>query len=246
MKRILIIGATSSIAEHCARLWAKEPTYFILAARNPEKLSVLATDLQVRSPGSIVESHTPDFLKADHIVDFITDVFAQGGLDIALIAHGVLPDQVHCQQDIVLVQAAIDVNAVSPVLFAESIARRMEAAGYGTLAVIGSVAGDRGRQSNYIYGAAKGLVDRYLQGMRHRFAGTKIHCVLIKPGPTDTPMTTEFRARGARLAPVQKVASDIVTGIASGKSVIYTPRIWRIIMLVIRHVPEFIFVRTRL
>jgi short-subunit dehydrogenase len=246
MKRILIVGATSSIAEHCARLWAKEPAHFFLAARDQGKLSVIARDLKVRSPKSAIETFTPEFQKAEGIDAFIGGVFAEGALDIALIAHGALPDQVQCQQDIALVQAAIDVNAVSPILFAESIARHMEVAGGGTLAVIGSVAGDRGRQSNYVYGAAKGLVDRYMQGMRHRFAATKIRCVLIKPGPTDTPMTADLRVRGVRLAPVDKVASDIVAGIASGKAVVYTPGIWRWIMLVIRHVPEFIFVRTRL
>lgn len=246
MKRILIVGATSLIAEHCARLWAAEPTRFALAARDAAKLAVVAQDLRVRSPQAKIDLHTPSFEDAAAIDEFVGSVFEDGPVDVALIAHGLLPDQARCEHDPALVQRALVINAVSPVLFAEAIARRMEAAGRGTIAVIGSVAGDRGRQSNYVYGAAKGLVERYLQGLRHRFAGTGVRAVLIKPGPTDTPMTAEFRARGVKLAAPERVARDIVTGIEKGRAVVYTPWIWRYIMLAIRHVPEFLFVRTKL
>lgn len=109
------------------------------------------------------------------------------------------------------------------------------------MAVIGSVAGDRGRKSNYVYGAAKGLVSRYMQGLQHRFAGTSVQITLIKPGPTDTPMTSEMKMNGAKLASPVLVAKQIINGIEKGRRVIYTPSKWAIIMLIIRHIPNYIF-----
>ena len=117
----------------------------------------------------------------------------------------------------------------------------MVTANHGTVAVIGSVAGDRGRKKNYVYGAAKGLVTRYVQGLQHRLAGTNVKVVLIKPGPTDTPMTKLQKEQGVKLAPVEDVASAIVAGIEKGTAVVYTPKKWWLIMLVIRHLPAFIF-----
>ena len=147
------------------------------------------------------------------------------------------------ESDLPYAAEALKVDAVSPVLFAEALARRMQEAGKGSVALIGSVAGDRGRRSNYVYGAAKGLVDRYAQGLQHRFSDGKVRVTIIKPGPTDTPMTAQLRAKGARLADPEKVAGDIVAGIQSGRRVVYTPSIWRWIMLVIQHIPSAIFGR---
>jgi hypothetical protein len=243
MQRILIVGATSRIAEHCARLWARQPCRLVLAGRDIARLENIAQDLRVRSPGSDIVCRTPSFEDPAAIDAFVREVFADGGVDVALVAHGNLPDQGRCQEDLALVRAALEVNAVSPVLFAEALAGAMQAAGRGSLAVIGSVAGDRGRRSNYVYGAAKGLVDRYLQGMQHRFAGGPVRVTIIKPGPTDTPMTERLRSSGARLADPARVAQDICAGIASGKHVVYTPGIWRWIMLVIRHIPDRAFAR---
>jgi short-subunit dehydrogenase len=224
MQRILIVGATSRIAEHCSRLWAQTPTHLILAARDAARLTLVAQDLRARSPRSVVETHTPSFGDPAAIDMFVASVVASGPIDVALIAHGQLPDQAACQDDLALLEEALLINAVSPVLYAEAIVRRMEISDWGALAVIGSVAGDRGRQSNYVYGSAKGLLDRYVQGLRHRYAGTGVHCVLVKPGPTDTPMTAALRARGVKLAPVETVAADIVAGIAKGKKSDLHPR----------------------
>jgi hypothetical protein len=109
------------------------------------------------------------------------------------------------------------------------------------LALIGSVAGDRGRKSNYVYGAAKGMVTRYAQGLQHRFTGSAVKVVLIKPGPTDTPMTTHLKAQGAKLTPVEDVAKGIVNAINREQAVAYVPGKWRLIMSVIRHLPGFVF-----
>ena len=126
-------------------------------------------------------------------------------------------------------------------LFAECLATVIQKANQGTIAIIGSVAGDRGRKSNYIYGSAKGLVSRYTQGLQHRFANTPIKVVLIKPGPTDTPMTASFKKRGVKMASPDDVAKSIFDGITKGEALIYAPRKWQLIMLIIQHIPNFIF-----
>jgi hypothetical protein len=162
-------------------------------------------------------------------------------LDIVLIAHGLLPDQAQCQEHLDTAENALRVNGVSAVLFAEGFAKHLQRAGRGTMIVVGSVAGDRGRKKNYVYGAAKAMVDRYVEGLQHRFAATAVKIVLAKPGPTDTPMTARLADRPRKLAPVDAVARQIVDGAAAGKPVIYAPPIWRVIMLVIRHLPRFVF-----
>ena len=240
MKRIVIIGATSSIAEHCARLWAKEPVELTLVGRNQERLDIIATDLKVRSPQSNTSTYLTNFVDPESIKSTVA-ALCSTPVDIILIAHGSLPEQKACQKDLTLCQATIEINAVSPVLFAEAFAQHLENQNYGTLAIIGSVAGDRGRKSNYVYGAAKGLVARYTEGLQHRFANTGVRVVLIKPGPTDTPMTAELKAMGSNMASPNAVAQCIVDGIAKNQRVIYAPKIWSLIMLVIRHLPAFIF-----
>lgn len=243
-KRIVIVGATSAIAEQCARLWvAQSPVDLVLVARNLNKASVIASDLQARSPGSVIEVWQADFLDSASIKNLVNTIAQDKAVDIALIAHGSLPNQKGCEQDLELNQSTLQLNAISPVLFAEAFAMHMEKTNSGTLALIGSVAGDRGRKSNYVYGAAKGLVTRYAQGLQHRFANTGIKVVLIKPGPTDTPMTSHLKKSGANLASVDCVAEEIVSSIESGKRVLYTPKKWSVIMMIIRHLPHFVFKR---
>jgi short-subunit dehydrogenase len=126
-------------------------------------------------------------------------------------------------------------------LFAEAFAKQLAQQGHGTLALIGSVAGDRGRKANYVYGAGKGMVERYTQGLQHRFAYTDIKIVLIKPGPTATPMTAHLPSRG--LAAVDRVACAIVKAIEAGKPVAYVPAKWQLIMLIVQHLPRWIFLK---
>ena len=241
-KRIVIIGATSAIAEQCARVWAREnPSEIVLLGRNKEKLDRISSDLKVRAPNTTITSITGNFLDPTQIQTVVDQLFSNGNVDIALIAHGSLPDQQLCQLDLNLCKEALEVNGISPVLIAEAFAMHMEKANSGTLAVIGSVAGDRGRKSNYVYGAAKGLVTRYIQGLQHRLAETDVKVVLIKPGPTDTPMTAHLKSKGVRLADVNSVASLIVLGIEKGLPVVYAPSRWRVIMLIVIHLPWAIF-----
>lgn len=241
-QKILIIGATSGIAENCARQWAQgQAVHFILVGRNFDKTERVAADLRVRSPQSKVESVQADFLEPSAIQATIDAIFALGPVDTVLIAHGSMPDQAELQNDLAANREVLEINGISPVLFAEACAGKMAKSGAGTLAVISSVAGDRGRKSNYIYGSAKGLVNRYVQGLQHRFAGTGIKVVLIKPGPTETPMTAHLKGKGPALAPVEQVAKAIVRGIDQGCPLVYAPAKWRVIMWVIRHLPPFVF-----
>ena len=241
-KRIVIIGATSAIAERCARLWLKEqPTELTLVGRDAQRIERVATDLKVRNPESKLRIVQASFIDPEAIQATVDEIAQQGRVDIVLIAHGSLPDQSECENDLRANQEALEVNGLSPVLYAEAFAKHMAKNNHGTLALIGSVAGDRGRKSNYVYGAAKGLVTRYAQGLQHRFAGSEVKVILIKPGPTDTPMTAHLKANGLKLADVDEVAQAVVTGINNGVSVIYAPKKWTLIMWVIRHLPQFIF-----
>lgn len=241
-KKIVIIGATSAIAENCARLWLeKQPANLTLVGRNIQCIERVAKDLKVRSPESEIRVLESLFLDAQAINQTAEQIVKFGEVDIVLIAHGSLPEQVSCQEDIQKCREALEINGISPALYAEAFAKQMVKSKHGTIALIGSVAGDRGRKSNYIYGAAKGLIDRYAQGLQHRFAGTEVKVVLIKPGPTDTPMTTHLKSNGIRLANVQSVAKLIIKGIEEGKPTVYAPGKWMLIMMVIRHLPNFIF-----
>ena len=243
-KHIVIIGATSAIAEHCTRLWAMErPASISLVGRHAERLQLIAADIKVRSPDSEVVSITMDFSSATAIQALADSLYAQKPVDLVLIAHGTLPVQQTCQNDLHEAERALYINGLSPVLFAEAFAGKMQQQGYGQIGLIGSVAGDRGRKSNYTYGAAKGMVTRYAQGLQHRLAATRVVVSLIKPGPTDTPMTSEFKTKGARMASVESVAKGIVKGMRAGKTVIYVPGKWQLIMMIIRHLPAVIFNR---
>jgi decaprenylphospho-beta-D-erythro-pentofuranosid-2-ulose 2-reductase len=245
---ILIYGATSRIAHECARAWVRQGHRLALLARDAERLDGVAADLRVLAASrDAVMTAVLEISDEEVIRRSVAQADAEaGGFDIALIAHGWLPDQADSQRDPVQLRQAIEVNALSVAQLCEAIAGIFELRRKGTLAVIGSVAGDRGRQSNYVYGAAKGFVERYCEGLRNRLYPAGVRVVLVKPGPTDTPMTRGMAARPGRLADPADVAADIVRGIERGRSVVYTPAIWRWIMIIIRWIPEAIFVRLKL
>lgn len=240
-KRIAIIGATSAIAEHCARQWAQQgKVELILVGRDQKRLEIVAADLLVRSPNTKIEIVVSNFVDPNVIGKTVDVLFATGPIDIALIAHGTLPEQADCQNNLALNYKTLEINGISPALHAEAFAQHMVILNRGSIAIIGSVAGDRGRKSNYVYGAAKGLVTRYAQGLQHRFAGTEVCVTLIKPGPTNTPMTSAMKGSGAFASP-EDVARLILAGIDAKKAVIYAPAKWWLIMMIIRHLPSFIF-----
>ena len=241
-KKIVIVGATSAIATHAARVWAQRGhAEFVLLGRDASRLNRVAEDLKARGAQNSAQTLVMNFTDPEEIQRVVKKVVSDGAADIVLIAHGSLGEQQRAQHDLVYAQDELMVNGVSAVLFAEAFAAAMESVGRGTLAVIGSVAGDRGRKSNYVYGAAKGLVTRYVQGLQHRFAGSAIKVVLIKPGPTETPMTAALVANGLKAAPVDEVAQSMVAAIDRGTPEVYVPGKWWVIMMVIRHLPRFVF-----
>ena len=156
-----------------------------------------------------------------------------------------MPDQKACEASVELTLREIDTNALSVIALSTLLAQDFAAQGSGTLAVISSVAGDRGRQSNYVYGAAKCMLDLFLQGLRNRLARQGVHVLTIKPGFVATPMTAAF-PKGALWAKPEVIADGIVRAIAAQRDVVYLPGFWRLIMLVIRHIPEAIFKRLSL
>jgi decaprenylphospho-beta-D-erythro-pentofuranosid-2-ulose 2-reductase len=241
IKRIAIIGATSSIAEHCARQWAaQESVELILVGRSQNKLDIVRADLLVRSPKTKIETVVTDFIDPEVIGKTVGSLFANNPIDVALIAHGTLPEQNDCQNHLDLAKSTLEINGISPALYAEAFAQHMSKLNRGSIGIIGSVAGDRGRKSNYVYGAAKGLVTRYAQGLQHRFAAKNVSVTLIKPGPTNTPMTSTMKG-SEKFASPEEVAKLIISGIEEKKAVVYAPAKWWLIMMVIRHLPSFIF-----
>ena len=240
MQKILIIGATSAIAEATARRWAARGAALFLVGRKAERLEQIAADLRVRGAASVACQAQDACARDAHETMLCAAEQAMGGLDVALIAHGSLPDQKACEASVELTLEEIDTNALSVIALLTRLATRFEAQGHGSLAVISSVAGDRGRQSNYVYGAAKGMLTLFLQGLRNRLAKKGVHVLTVKPGFVDTPMTASFK-KGALWASPDAIAQGIVSAIDKKRDVVYLPGFWWLIMTLIRHIPERIF-----
>jgi decaprenylphospho-beta-D-erythro-pentofuranosid-2-ulose 2-reductase len=243
MKRILIIGATSTIASACARLWAAEGCKFFLVARDQAKVMQTAADLSARG-ASETHLHILDVLQtSQHDAMFKHCFQSLGGVDIALLAHGILSDQELCQRDVAAAMLEFDSNASSFVALLTVLAEQMRSRNPGTIAVISSVAGDRGRASNYVYGCAKAAVSAYCEGLRARLAPHGIHVLTIKPGPVATAMTAAMKLPTVVVATPEAVARDITKAINRRVSTLYTPWFWRPIMAVISALPESILRR---
>jgi hypothetical protein len=241
----MIIGATSAIAHATARLWASEENALYLVARDPDKLEAIAQDLETRGAGQL-ETRVMDMLEQQQHQALVEDAVQRlGGLDRVLIAHGTLPDQKACEASVDQTRRELEINCLSTISLVTRMASHFESQGTGTIAVITSVAGDRGRQSNYVYGTAKGALSLFLQGLRNRFYRSNVQVLTIKPGFVDTPMTAAF-AKGLLWAQPERVAADIDKAIRKGKDVIYTPFFWRYIMWIIKAIPESLFKRLSL
>lgn len=243
--RVLIIGATSAIAGETGRAYAEERARLFLTGRNPAKLAAVRDDLRVR--GAVqVDSALLDVTQISHHRQVIDSAIAAlGGLDVVLIAHGLLPDQMRCQQRVADTIDALQVNFTATVALLTELANHFEAQRGGCIAVITSVAGDRGRQSNYVYGAAKGGLERFLQGLRNRMHRFGVAVVTIKPGLVATPMTAAMKKSPLYASP-RRVGRSIRRAIERRRDVVYIPWFWRPLMAVIRSLPERLFKRLNL
>jgi short-subunit dehydrogenase len=245
MRRILIVGAGSAIAEATARIFAERGDALYLVGRNTGVLESIAADLKVRGAGLVgmdvmdagdLRAHLP---MLDRCEQFL------GGLDTVLIAYGTLSDQKACERSAELTALELNNNALSVASLLTPIAARFEQRRTGAIAVISSVAGDRGRSSNYVYGSAKALVTAFLSGLRQRLYGAGVSVITVKPGFVDSPMTAAFR-KGLLWTKPPQIAKGIVRAIDRSSTVVYLPGFWRPIMFIIRAVPEAVFRRLKL
>jgi short-subunit dehydrogenase len=243
--KILILGATSAIAQAYARRRAAEGAAFVLAGRREDRLAAIAADLVACGAASAV-SFVVDLAAIDGIEAAAAALRARFGQpDEVLIAYGVLGEQEKSEQDLALARAAIDTNFTSVALWILALLKERPAGPF-TLIGIGSAAGDRGRASNFIYGAAKGALDRFLEGLAQKYDRTAVRIVMVKPGFVDTPMTAAIPKGGPLWATPDQVAADIARAVNKGKRVVYTPWFWRPIMAIIRHLPWFVFRRLKI
>lgn len=245
MKRIVIVGATSAIAQACAQRWAGSDSRFFLAARNGARLQQIADDLAARGSAAAcwtldiddVGAHAPMWQAAQENL---------GQIDIVLLAPGTLPDQKACEASVERSIREIHTNGMSIVALLTLVANTMERQRSGSIAVISSVAGDRGRPSNYVYGSAKAMVSSFCEGLRARLHKVGVNVLTIKPGFVATPMTAGLALPAPLVSTPERVAADIDAAIAKSRGVLYTAWYWRWIMLVIRSIPVSIFRRLSL
>lgn len=241
--KVCVVGACSAIAQAVVERLLVEGHQLYLVARNQVKWQRLLADLAVRHareiPGEILDAcdvsqHRPLMERAAQAME---------GLDCLFVAHGMLGDQYQDQEHWPSIERTLHCNFSSAASLATAAANRFLAHGTpGLIAVITSVAGDRGRPSNYIYGSAKGALNLFLQGMRARLFRKGIHVLTIEPGFVATPMTAH-RGHGRLFASPEKVARDIARAMRRRKNILYTPCWWQPVMFVIRHIPEWLFKR---
>jgi decaprenylphospho-beta-D-erythro-pentofuranosid-2-ulose 2-reductase len=241
-RHVIILGATSAIAEATARLYAAEHASLVLVGRRADRLEEIAADLRARG-ASDVTVQAEDLAQPSDAGSQLA-VWA-GGRTVSdiLLFYGVLTDQARAETDIAYAREQLQVGFTSAAEWSLAAANLLEAQRSGALIVVGSVAGDRGRQSNYVYGAAKAGLGVLVQGIAHRLAlrNTGARAVLIKPGFVDTPMTDHLPKGGPLWAKPDAVARIIRAAADKGGPVVYAPGLWRLIMLVIRVIPAAIF-----
>ncbi len=244
--RVAVFGATSDIAAAYARLQAARGARLILLGRDPTTLQAAADDLRVRGAAAIV-THVADLADLGALDAAASAAWnAFDGIDVALIAYGTLPDQQLAEQETTAAVRSQMLNFISPCALCGWLANRFEAQRSGTIAVLTSVAGDRGRKSNYIYGAAKGGLQAYLSGLRHRLDAAGVQVLDVRPGFVATKMTAHLPHDGPLWSEPDRIAADISQAVESRRAVLYTPWFWRWIMLVIRCLPRAVLHRTSL
>ncbi len=245
LNKILIFGATSAIAFETAKLFAKDGVSFYLCARSEADLKRLSDDLKVRGAKEVKYS-TFDALDDNLAIKAIDDCLVKyPDLDGLIVAHGVLPDQKLCETNMEEMKQSIHINFINAAVILNYITGYFEKQGKGTIAVISSLAGERGRQSNYVYGSAKAALTSFLSGLRQRLHKSGVKVITIKPGFVDTPMTAHFK-KGLLFVKPEAAAKGIYNAITKEKDVVYLPWFWWWIRMIIIHIPEKIFKKIKL
>ena len=244
-RMIWVLGATSAIAHAYARRRAERGASLLLLGRNEPHLCANAADLIARGATAAV-TRTCDLARPFDYDAVVSDLITSNGApDEVLIAYGTLEKAGRAAHDITYARDLIETNFTSVACWLLAIIARREQTRPLTLVVIGSVAGDRGRARNFVYGAAKSGLDRFVEGLQQTYAGTTLRLVRVKPGFVDTPMTADF-AKGGLWATPERVTADIERAVDRGRAVVYTPWFWWPIMMIIRHLPRFIFHRLKI
>jgi short-subunit dehydrogenase len=246
MKTVLILGANSAMARALARKLAGPQTHLILAGRNLKELELSAADLEIRThaPQPLVAAFNA--LDLDSHEDFLKTMLEKiPSLDEVYLFFGQMAEQAEAQKDFQMVHEMLMANYVGAVSILERIAGRMEAQKRGLIVGVSSVAGDRGRQSNYLYGSSKAGLTAYLQGLRNRLAHSNVRVLTVKPGMVDTPMTSHMK-KGLLFSKPEQIAQGILAAVRKGKDVVYLPWYWRWIMLIIRSIPEPVFKKMKM
>src|SRR5580692_5380255 len=244
-RKILVLGATSGIAEATCRIWAFQGASLFLVARNAEKLAAVAADLKTRG-ASYVDTAVADLDDTDRHAELLAHAInSLTGMDVAYLAHGILGDQSLAEQDFNTAAQILHTNLTAPVSLLTWLANYCVQRHTGTIAVLSSVAGDRGRKSNYVYGSSKAGLSAFLGGLRNRVDREGVTILTIKPGPTRTAMTAGM-PKAEKFADVDSVAESIARAIDKRQDVLYVPFQWQPIMFVVRNVPERIFKKLNL
>jgi decaprenylphospho-beta-D-erythro-pentofuranosid-2-ulose 2-reductase len=244
-QNVLIIGASSGMAEEVARAYAAKGANLFLVARHQEKLQAIASDLAARGANA-VNTFILDANDIHTIMPMLDAAWVKlKTVDVALVAHGTLPDQELAQIDIAYALSEFRTNADSVIACLTGLATKFQPQGRGVIAVIGSVAGDRGRASNYLYGSAKAAIETFASGLRARLFENGVHVLLVKPGFVATPMTAHLKLPAALTSTATNAAADILKAIHKRQDVLYTAWFWAWVMLVIRWLPSFVFKRLK-
>ncbi len=245
-RTVLVLGATSAIAEAFCRRRAASGCAFVLVGRRADRLEAVRADLEARGASRVIAVASDLADMTDSETRFLDFIVRLGPPDEVLLAYGVLGSQGTAETDPDETRRVIDVNFTSAAVWLQLAAKHLCDGRPRSLIVIGSVAGDRGRRSNYVYGAAKAALDAFAEGLAHRLHGTKLRVLTVKPGFVDSPMTAHLDRSGPLWAKPDAIASAIDAALAKGSRVVYAPWFWQPIMTAVRLTPRAVFYRTKL